>query len=379
MEKAPKKTTKAEAAPAKAAPKKTATPAAAKGDKPFKVGDKVEGLYDEDGKWYTAIIQRENMDGSYLVAWLEDDNEYTITADNMKMKKSFNGQLEYQAGDVIEGLFAEDETWYSGRIKRVLESGSFTVVWDTDGGEYEITSDNLRRPKPKIPVSQLKTGEKYTGRCGRTFDFGTFVDFGAERDGVIAPGFMYEGDSPKFKENDKVKAIYDEDDLEYVGTIQKANKDGTYLLTWDEDGNEYTCKSDVMTLIRPAELEEGHEVDVWIDKITTGKDGNPRVSLSLVESKVGYKPRRDLSAWRSVGSKEWIKGKVVKIMPFGVFVEVRPPKGGKPAQGLVHVTQIRDGFIENLENEVEVGQEVDVCVKDVDEVNGKLSLSMKGC
>lgn len=343
----------------------------------------MQGLFPDDGKRYAAIVQRDNGDGTYLVAWLEDDNEYTLEAKDMTLTKRQQRALEYQAGDVVEGFFKEDETWYSGRIKRVLDSGSFIVVWDEGGEDYEIESKDLRRPTPKIPLNQLAPGQKLKGRVAKSLEFGSFIDIGAEREGLLGPFGQFEGATPNFKQGDKVKAIYDEDSNEYAATVKTANKDGTFDVVWDEDGNEYRCKPDKMTFMRAAELEVGAEVDVFVDRVYTDRNSNElRLSLVLYESKVGVRapPRpQDLSGFIGLPATQWLKGKVVRLAQFGAFVEVTPPSGGKPTNGLVHVSQVKDGFVQNIEDELSVGQEVDVCVKNVDTANQRLSLSMVGC
>lgn len=43
----------------------------------------------------------------------------------------------------------------------------------------------------------------------------------------------------------------------------------------------------------------------------------------------------------------------------------------------MHITQIRDGFVESVEDELSEGQEVQVRVTSVDVDSGKMSLSMK--
>ncbi|MSU76411.1 polyribonucleotide nucleotidyltransferase, partial [Patescibacteria group bacterium] len=64
-------------------------------------------------------------------------------------------------------------------------------------------------------------------------------------------------------------------------------------------------------------------------------------------------------------------GKVVKIMPFGAFVEFMPGK-----DGMVHVSQIADHRVENVEDELSVGQEVKVQLTEVDS-QGRNNLTMK--
>jgi len=65
-------------------------------------------------------------------------------------------------------------------------------------------------------------------------------------------------------------------------------------------------------------------------------------------------------------------GKVLKIKPFGAIVSL---PGSAP--GLVHISQIANGFIQSVGDVLAVGDEVDVRVVTHDAASGKISLSMK--
>ncbi|MBI4395228.1 MAG: polyribonucleotide nucleotidyltransferase, partial [Candidatus Omnitrophica bacterium] len=60
-----------------------------------------------------------------------------------------------------------------------------------------------------------------------------------------------------------------------------------------------------------------------------------------------------------------------KIMPFGVFCEILPG-----TDGLVHVSELADGFVKRVEDHVKVGDVFPVKVLSIDE-QGKISLSRK--
>lgn len=64
-------------------------------------------------------------------------------------------------------------------------------------------------------------------------------------------------------------------------------------------------------------------------------------------------------------------GKVVKIMPFGAFVEVLPGK-----EGLVHISNIAKERIEKVENVLSIGDDVLVKVTNIDK-QGRINLSRK--
>ena len=64
------------------------------------------------------------------------------------------------------------------------------------------------------------------------------------------------------------------------------------------------------------------------------------------------------------------KGKVVKIVEFGAFVNILPGK-----DGLVHISEISEERTENVEDVLKEGQEVDVKLIGFD--RGKMKLSIK--
>ncbi|MFH0866273.1 MAG: polyribonucleotide nucleotidyltransferase [Bacteroidota bacterium] len=69
---------------------------------------------------------------------------------------------------------------------------------------------------------------------------------------------------------------------------------------------------------------------------------------------------------------EIYKGVVKNIMPFGAFVEVLPGK-----DGLLHVSEIDWTHVNNVEDVLKVGDEIEVKLIDVDKKTGKIKLSRK--
>lgn len=70
-----------------------------------------------------------------------------------------------------------------------------------------------------------------------------------------------------------------------------------------------------------------------------------------------------------VGNK--LKGKITGIKNFGAFVEL--PEG---KSGLVHISEVADNYVENVEDHLSVGDEVEVKVLSIAD-DGKISLSIK--
>ena len=64
-------------------------------------------------------------------------------------------------------------------------------------------------------------------------------------------------------------------------------------------------------------------------------------------------------------------GKVVRIMPFGAFVELKPKK-----DGMVHISKLSDKRVAKVEDVVNIGDEVTVRVVEVDRM-GRINLTMR--
>lgn len=112
-------------------------------------------------------------------------------------------------------------------------------------------------------------------------------------------------------------------------------------------------------------LEIGKEYEFKILKID---EENKRVS-------VGYKQLQP-KPWDTVLERynigDTVKGKVVRIVSFGAFIEIE-----KGIDGLVHVSQISNKWLENPVTALEVGQEVEAKIMDINPEKEKMTLSIK--
>ncbi len=78
---------------------------------------------------------------------------------------------------------------------------------------------------------------------------------------------------------------------------------------------------------------------------------------------------RELTGEVEVGRN--YKGKVVRIMPFGAFVQILPNQ-----DGLVHISQLAENRVERVEDVVNIGDEIEVKVTEIDR-QGRVNLSRK--
>lgn len=74
---------------------------------------------------------------------------------------------------------------------------------------------------------------------------------------------------------------------------------------------------------------------------------------------------------KEIKAGEIYEGEVVRLMSFGAFVNILPGK-----DGMVHVTDMgQDGFVKDAGDVVQIGQKVQVRVKEIDD-QGRINLSM---
>jgi polyribonucleotide nucleotidyltransferase len=105
-------------------------------------------------------------------------------------------------------------------------------------------------------------------------------------------------------------------------------------------------------------------------KVDVEEDGNVFVSCLNVD-----KGRAAINVIKTIAFNPEIgtifKGKVVKIMPFGAFVEIAPGK-----DGMCHVSKLDFNRVENVEDVVSEGDEIVVKVMEIDS-QGRINLSRK--
>ena len=114
------------------------------------------------------------------------------------------------------------------------------------------------------------------------------------------------------------------------------------------------------------------------DVLEIGKEYEFKVLKCDKETKkvsLGYKQLQP-KPWDLVPGKymvgDVVKGKVVRIVPFGAFVELE-----KGIDGLVHVSQISHEWLENPTSALKVGEEVEAKIIAIDHEKEKITLSIK--
>jgi len=106
-------------------------------------------------------------------------------------------------------------------------------------------------------------------------------------------------------------------------------------------------------------LKEGQVIDVWIRKVK-----EERIELTM------FKPL-DLE-WRDIKKDMVVKGKVVRIEPFGVFLDI-----GAERPGLIHISELAHGYVRTPGDVVKEGDELEAQVIDLNKKKKQIKLSLK--
>jgi len=106
-------------------------------------------------------------------------------------------------------------------------------------------------------------------------------------------------------------------------------------------------------------IKEGQTVDVWVRRVK--KD---RIELTMIQPLA--------LEWKEIEPDMVVKGKVVRLEPYGAFVDI-----GAERPGMVHVSELAHGYVKNPNEIVKEGDEVEAKVLDVNRKKKQIKLSMK--
>ncbi len=106
-------------------------------------------------------------------------------------------------------------------------------------------------------------------------------------------------------------------------------------------------------------LKEDQVIDLWVKRVR--KD---RIELTMIEPLT--------LEWRDLKPEMVLKGKVVRLETFGVFVDI-----GTERPGLVHISELAHNYVRTPGEVVKEGDEVDVKILELNKKKKQIKLSMK--
>lgn len=152
----------------------------------------------------------------------------------------------------------------------------------------------------------------------------------------------------------------------YKGTVKSLMDFGAFVDIGGVDGLVHLSELSWNKIKHPSEVVKvGDEIEVSVLEFDRDKK---RISL-------GYK-KQDDNPWNKVVEKyqvgNVITGKVVRLVPFGAFVEIE-----QGLDGLVHISQISSVRLGKPGDVLKIGQQVEAKITELDVEAKKISLSIK--
>jgi small subunit ribosomal protein S1 len=108
-------------------------------------------------------------------------------------------------------------------------------------------------------------------------------------------------------------------------------------------------------------VKVGQQVDAYILRVD--REAN-RIALSLVKP-----PAVD---WDQLQEGQTVTGTVVRMEPFGVFVDI-----GAERPGMIHVSELASGYVNSPSDVVKVGQEVNAQIIKLNRKKKRIDMSLK--
>jgi small subunit ribosomal protein S1 len=384
-------------------------------------------------------IRRPQDIGTYIGREIEcvilkiDEARRNIVVSRRKLIEDRRTELKQKLlADLTDGAVRK------GVVKNIADFGAFVDLGGIDGllhitdmswgrighptemvkidQEIEVKVLHVDREKEKIALGlkqlvpspwdavgdKYPVGAKINGEVVNVMSYGAFVKLEDGIEGLVHISEM--SWTKRINHPTEIVQIGDKVDVVVLG-INKEKQEislgmkQTLPNPWDDVAAKYPPGANVKGVVRNLtnygafiELEEGvdallHVSDMsWTRKISHASEMLKKgQELECQVLTVDQERKRIALGLKQLASDPWatdipskfqpgevVKGKVTKITNFGVFVELAPE-----LEGLLHISELGDTKVENPEELVKVGNELEVRVLRVDTDDRKIGLSRK--
>lgn len=280
----------------------------------------------------------------------------TITADVLKQNDGLgNVLLSYKRVKIREDRKRLEEKVEKNEIieAEVIEVNEKGLITNVNGARIFIP----------MSLSGITRGENIEEYKGKTVRF-RITEYEPKENKIIGSIRSVLDELKKQKQEEFWNNV--EIGKEYEGTVASLSSYGAFVDLGVVQGLLHISEISWERNAKPNEiLEQGQKIKVKI--IELDKE-NKRIKLSYGEK--GPNP------WNKADTKyhtgDIVKVKVVKMMPFGVFVELEPG-----IEGLVHISQIAERKITKPEEELKVNQHVNCKIIEMNLDEQRIELSIK--
>lgn len=332
----------------------------------FEIGDTVEGTVVSVGSRFIFIDLGGATEGiADRAQYLDDQGEVTLKAGDKTefYVIGFDGGIQL-GREISAGQSALDaiETAHAAGLPI---SGRVT---GTNKGGFVV---NINGVEAFCPISQIELGftEDPEIHVGNTYTFEVIEVREGGRTIVVSRTALLERQRAEQRKKTLASLKVDE---QVEGIVSRVTDFGAFVDLGGIEGLVHVSELSHIYFDKPSDVvKEGDKVTVQILSIEEDpkRPGDLRISLSMKAA--------EEDPWTTVNDQfavgETITGKVVRIAPFGAFVEIAPG-----IEGLVHVSEMSwKKHVATPRDVVELDEEVQVQIQDIDLMRRRISLSMK--
>ncbi len=331
----------------------------------FEIGDAVDGEIVEIGKRY-IFVDIGQPDEAMADRALFEDEERQLDMDVGDEHQFYvigfedGVQLGPELGSGDNSMEAVERAYQSG----APISGTVTA---TNKGGFEVRVAGV---DAFCPISQIELGytEEPEVHVGNSYQFQVSEIDDDGRTVVLSRTELLEEERARRRE----KTLENLEVGQQVdGVVTRVADFGAFVDIGGIEGLVHVSEMSHVYFDNPSEVvSTGDNVTVEILDIEEIDDeSNPlRISLSMKEA--------EDDPWLAVNEQfavgETVMGNIVRLAPFGAFVELVPG-----VEGLVHVSEMsRTKHVATPRDVVDVGDTVQVEIQDIDLMNKRISLSM---
>ena len=326
----------------------------------FQVGEKVTGtVVSIDTQYVFLDIGAKSEASISKEVLLESEGELPAIGDKLEayvLSTQSGIELGKQFSGHDNALELLEEAYHS----RVPVEGS---VKSHNKGGFEVMVSGKRA---FCPISQIEYRycENPEQHVGQTYSF-RIIEFKENgRNVVVSRKALLQEEMEEKAAKLKEQIV---PDSEWAGTVRTLKDYGAFIeIGAGVEGLLHISEISHHRVQDPADvLSVGQQVRVKILKIN---EDNGRISLSM--------KALEMNPWDSAVTEfnegDVVKGKIVRLQPFGAFAEIAPG-----VDGLIHISQLSHKRVNHPKEVVNVGDEVDCKIVNIDLDKRRIGLSLK--
>lgn len=340
-----------------------------------KIGDRVEGEIVSIGE-DTAFVD------------LGGKSEGMIALDELRGEE---GELKVAPGDRVEAVVAALDRETGGLVLRVKPGRAGTggeAAWaeleqaarhripvegrvtgvNKGGAEVEVAGVRAFCPVSQLDLGYVADPSEYVGRR-LTFRVTKLETGRGRRPDVVLSRRELLAEEAAQREAEARSRL--EVGKTMRGKVTSLTSYGAFVDLGGVEGLLHVSEISHSRVNDPAEvLSVGQELDVEVLKMEEPRKPGDSGRISLSRRSLAPDPWREAASRFAQGSE--VRGRVVRLEPFGAFVELAPG-----IDGMVHVSELGAGRrVDHPRQVVEIGQEIAATVLSVDPERRRISLSM---